>query len=85
MQRWQDALLARTFEAAAAYPVVLEQGPRNWSAYVPDLPGCVAAADTHQETVELIREAIALHLESMEADGEAWPPPGSSLHADARG
>lgn len=40
------------------YTVILERGPKNWSAYVPDLPGCVAAAKTRAETERLIREAI---------------------------
>lgn len=41
-----------------SHVAVLEQGPRNWSAYVPDLPGCVAAARTREETERLIQEAI---------------------------
>ena len=45
------------------YVVVYEQAPNNWAAYVPDLPGCVAAGDTREETEQLIREAIALHVE----------------------
>ena len=49
--------------------VVLEQGPRNWSAHVPDLPGCVAAARTREETERLIREAIEFHLEGLLLDG----------------
>lgn len=47
------------------YVVVFEQSPNNWSAYVPDLPGCVAAADTREVTKQLIVEAIADHLELM--------------------
>ena len=42
------------------YVVVYEQAPENWAAYVPDLPGCVAAADTRDEVAQLIREAIVL-------------------------
>ena len=75
---WQDALPARYHEMALAYPVVFERAPHNWAAYVPDLPGCVAAADSREETEQLIREAIALHLESMEEDGDPWPPPGAT-------
>ena len=75
---WQDALPARYFEMASAYPVVFEQAPHNWAAYVPDLPGCVAAADSREETEQLIHEAIALHLESMEEDGDPWPTPGTT-------
>jgi len=57
------------------YTVILERGPRNWSAYVPDLPGCVAAARSRVETERLIREAIEFHLETMRADGQPIPGP----------
>ncbi|MEX0782741.1 MAG: type II toxin-antitoxin system HicB family antitoxin [Dehalococcoidia bacterium] len=57
------------------YTVILERGPKNWSAYVPDLPGCVAAAKTREETETLIREAIGLHLELMREDGDPIPVP----------
>ncbi len=58
------------------YTVILERGEGNWSAYVPDLPGCVAAAETREETEELIREAIVFHLEGLRADGEPDPRAG---------
>ena len=61
------------------YPVVFEKAPRNWSAYVPDLPGCIAAAKTKAETRRLIREAIEMHLEGMRESGERIPEPGSSV------
>jgi predicted RNase H-like HicB family nuclease len=51
------------------YAIVIERGPENYSAYVPDLPGCVAAGDTIEETRREIREAIAFHVEGMHADG----------------
>ena len=57
------------------YAAVLEQGPRNWSAYVPDLPGCVAAAATREETERLIQEAIEFHLEGLLLDGTTLPEP----------
>jgi predicted RNase H-like HicB family nuclease len=47
----------------------------NYSAMAPDLPGCVAAADTVEETVELMTEAIALHLDLMRKSGEKIPKP----------
>jgi len=59
------------------YVVVYEQAPNNWSAYVPDLPGCVAAAETREETEQLIREAVALHVESLRAHGDPVPQPGT--------
>lgn len=59
------------------YVVVFEQSPNNWAAYVPDLPGCVAAGDTREETEALIREAVALHVESLLAHDEPVPAPGA--------
>jgi predicted RNase H-like HicB family nuclease len=55
------------------YAVVFEQTPRNWAAYVPDLPGCVATGPSREDVERLIREGIALHLESMREAGEAIP------------
>lgn len=59
------------------YVVVYEQTPANWSAYVPDLPGCIAAGDTRDEVEQLIREGIALYLESLQEEGEPVPKPGT--------
>ena len=59
------------------YVVVIEQGAANYSAYVPDLPGCVAAAGTIEETERLIRGAIEFHIRGMREDGIAIPPPVS--------
>src|SRR5690606_10310062 len=59
----------------AEYVVIIEPGPDSWGAYVPDLPGCVAAAETVEEVVRLIREAIELHIEGMKEDGDPIPPP----------
>lgn len=57
------------------YTIVIEKATNNYSAYVPDLPGCVAAADTRKEVVELMREAIEFHLEGLRRDGDPVPPP----------
>lgn len=59
------------------YAVVIEKGEDNFSAYVPDLPGCVAAADTLEETEQLIREAIEMHIRGMREDGLEVPEPTS--------
>jgi predicted RNase H-like HicB family nuclease len=59
------------------YAVVIEAADGNYSAYVPDLPGCVAAGDTVDEVEEMIREAIAFHLEGMQLNGENIPQPSS--------
>ncbi len=65
------------------YVAVLEQGPRNWSAYVPDLPGCVAAGVTREETERLIQEAIEFHVEGLLLDGLTLPKP--TFDAEQRG
>ena len=57
------------------YAVVVEKAENNFSAYVPDLPGCVAAAESQEEVLELIREAIDFHVEGMREAGEAIPEP----------
>ncbi|MDA1349305.1 MAG: type II toxin-antitoxin system HicB family antitoxin [Chloroflexi bacterium] len=59
------------------YVVVYEETGTGWSAYVPDLPGCVAADESRRETERLIREAIDLHLEAMREDNEPIPEPGT--------
>lgn len=59
------------------YVVVYEQTDTGWSAYVPDLPGCVAAGETREETERLIREAIAFHLEGLREDDQPIPEPGA--------
>ena len=59
------------------YMVVYEQTPTGYSAYVPDLPGCVAAGETRDETELLIREAIAFHVEGLREFGEPIPAPGT--------
>jgi len=57
------------------YAVLYERGERNWSAYVPDLPGCVATGKTREEAERRIREAIEFHIEGLRMDGEAVPEP----------
>jgi predicted RNase H-like HicB family nuclease/predicted RNA binding protein YcfA (HicA-like mRNA interferase family) len=56
------------------YAVVIEDAGANFSAYVPDLPGCVATGSTVAETEQAIREAIALHLEGLREAGSPIPP-----------
>lgn len=59
------------------YAVVIEQAEGNYSAYVPDLPGCVTTGATLEETEQNIREAIAFHLEGMREDGLPIPMPST--------
>jgi predicted RNase H-like HicB family nuclease len=60
------------------YLVVVEEGPTSFGAYVPDLPGCVAAAATRDEALALIREAIEFHIEGLRKSGQTIPPPSST-------
>ena len=57
------------------YTVLYERGPNNWSAYVPDLPGCIATGKTREELETTIREAIEFHIEGMRQHGEFIPEP----------
>jgi predicted RNase H-like HicB family nuclease len=59
------------------YAVVIEKASGNYSAYVPDLPGCVAVGDTVEAVENEIREAIRFHIEGLQADGIAVPQPTS--------
>ena len=60
------------------YLVVVEEGPKSYGAYVPDLPGCIAAGDSREEVLTLIREAIEFHLDGLKEDGQPIPAPSSS-------
>ena len=67
------------------YAVIVEEGESSFGAHVPDLPGCVAVADTREEVLKLIQEAIEFHLEGMREDGESIPSPSSSVeYVDVR-
>ncbi|MBK8528017.1 MAG: type II toxin-antitoxin system HicB family antitoxin [Rubrivivax sp.] len=61
------------------YAVVIEKAEGNYSAYVPDLPGCVATGATIEETEIEIRDAISFHLEGMREDGIPFPEPTSRV------
>jgi len=61
------------------YVVVLADAGNNYSAYAPDLPGCVATGRTIEETVSSIRRAMAFHLEAMRRDGDPIPAPTTRL------
>lgn len=63
------------------YAVIYEQGKAGWGAWVPDLPGCVAAGETREDVERLIREAIRAHIESLREHGEAVPDPSSRAGA----
>jgi predicted RNase H-like HicB family nuclease len=59
------------------YLVVVEKSENGYGAYVPDLPGCVAASETRAEVVALIQEAIEFHMKGLKESGEPIPPPTS--------
>ena len=63
------------------YVAVIEKAnDGSYSAYVPDLPGCVTCGDSVDEARQLIEEAVGLHIESLRAHGEPIPPPSASIH-----
>ncbi len=59
------------------YAIVIERSASGYGAYVPDLPGCVAVAETVEETEQLIREAIDFHIDGLREDGVEVPEPSS--------
>jgi predicted RNase H-like HicB family nuclease len=61
------------------YAIVIEKAENNYSAYVPDLPGCIATGATVEEVEAQIREAIEFHLEGMREDGLPIPTPSSRV------
>ena len=64
------------------YTVVFEQSPTSWGAYLPDLPGCVAAGETREEVERLIAEAVALHIAAMHEEDLPIPPP-TTFHVES--
>ena len=60
------------------YTIVIEQTPRNFAAYAPDLPGCIATGGTRDEVVREMREAMAFHIESLREHGDPVPQPQST-------
>lgn len=61
------------------YAVIVEEGENSFGAYVPDLPGCIAAGETREEVLKLIQEAIEFHVEGLREDGQPVPEPSSSI------
>lgn len=61
------------------YAIVIENAGSNYSAYVPDLPGCIATGATVEEAEREIREAIEFHLDGLREDGSPVPPPSSAV------
>jgi predicted RNase H-like HicB family nuclease len=61
------------------YAVIVEEGETSFGAYAPDLPGCVAVAESRDEVLRLIEEAIEFHVEGLRQDGQSIPEPSSSI------
>ncbi len=61
------------------YLVIIEKGPESYGAYVPDLPGCIAAGETRDEALRQIRQAIQTRLETLRNDNRPIPKPSSSV------
>ena len=65
------------------YAMIVEKGERNYSAYFPDLPGCVATGQTLEELKQVMREALELHLRGMREDGLPIPEPSLVAYVEA--
>jgi predicted RNase H-like HicB family nuclease len=63
----------------ADYVIIIEKAGDNYAAMVPDLPGCIGAADTIEELEELMCEAVEFHIEGMRLHGEEVPPPSTRV------
>jgi predicted RNase H-like HicB family nuclease len=61
------------------YAVTIEEGETSFGASVPDLPGCIAVAETKEEVLELIQESIEFHLEGLCEEGQQAPTPSSTI------
>lgn len=61
------------------YLIIIEKGEQNYSAYSPDLPGCVATGDTDEEVQSNMREAIKMHIKGMIEDREPIPVPQTTV------
>ena len=70
-----------TAKKRSRYIVIFERGDKGYGAYVPDLPGCVAVGETREEAAQLIREAIALHVDGLRREGLPVPEPSSTTES----
>ena len=61
------------------YPVIIEKAKGNYSAYSPDLPGCVATGSTIKETLAQMRDAIEFHIKGLESEGVSIPEPSAKI------
>jgi len=61
------------------YAVIIEKGEDGYGAYVPDLPGCIAAGESKEEVIQLIQEGIEFHIEGLKEAGQSIPTPSTSI------
>jgi len=61
------------------YPVIIEKAQGNFSAYSPDLPGCVATGSTIEVTLARMKEAILFHIQGLKKEGHAIPEPSTEI------
>jgi len=61
------------------YAVIVEEGKTSFGAYVPDLPGCAAVAESRDEVLRLIEAAIEFHIDGLRQDNQPIPQPASSI------
>ncbi|MDR3557403.1 MAG: type II toxin-antitoxin system HicB family antitoxin [Syntrophobacteraceae bacterium] len=61
------------------YSIVIEKGERNYSAYLPDVPGCIATGSTPEATVKNLAKALEMHLEGLREDGLPMPEPSTQV------
>ena len=61
------------------YLVIVEKAEHNYSAFVPDLPGCIATGETPEQTHENMREAVEIYLDELKASGEPVPEPSANI------
>ncbi len=78
MERHPEAGGLATVGSPHGYLAIIEAGPESYGAYVPDLPGCIAAAETRKEVIRLIREAVPLYLEAAREHGQGVSAPTST-------
>jgi predicted RNase H-like HicB family nuclease len=65
------------------YAMIIEKGDRNYSAYLPDLPGCIATGSTLEEIKQRMHEVVELHLRGMREDGLSIPEPSLVEYVEA--
>jgi predicted RNase H-like HicB family nuclease len=65
------------------YAVIIEKGEDGYGAYVPDLPGCIAAGESKEEVIQLIQEGIEFHIEGLKEAGQSIPTPSTSIEVAA--